>query len=116
MSAETTASANGRVARPSRIRIALAVVFGLFYAYDVWEVIESVAQIIGLGLGFTPVGWAIMVIAVLAPFACFAAAYVVGRRRSAWFAVVAYLAGLGVSAALFFSLTVLLGASGAVVV
>jgi hypothetical protein len=115
MSAEVQA-ADSVVSRPPWPRIALAVVFGLFYAYDVWEVVASAVQILGLGLGFSAIGWVIMVAALLAPFVCFAAAFLIGRRRGLLVAVLSYATGLAVSAVLFFSLTVLLGASGAVVV
>jgi hypothetical protein len=115
MSAEMHAD-HSVVSRLSWPRIVLAVVFGLFYAYDVWEVVASAVQILGLGLGFSPIGWVIMVAALLAPFACFTAAFLIGRRRGLLVAVLAYATGLAVSAVLFFSLTVLLGTSGAVVV
>ncbi len=102
--------------RPPWPRIALAVVFGLFYAYDVWEVVASAVQILGLGLGFSAIGWILMVAALLAPFACFAAAFLIGRRRGLLVAVLAYVTGLATSAVLFLSVTVLLGATSAVVV
>lgn len=114
MSADVGTSAVA--SRPPWPRIALAVVFGLFYAYDVWEVVASAVQILGLGLGFSAIGWILMVAALLAPFACFAAAILIGRRRGLLVAVLAYVTGLATSAVLFLSVTVLLGATSAVVV
>ncbi|WP_127793770.1 bacitracin resistance protein [Agromyces sp. LHK192] len=102
--------------QPLWLRATLAVVFGLFYAYDLWEVVESLVQILGLGLGFSALGWVIMVLALLAPAVLFAAAFLISRRRAVLVAVLAYLTGLAVSAVVFSSATVLLGASGGVVV
>lgn len=105
-----------RAGLPLWLQVALAVVFGLFYAYDVWEVVESLVQILSLGLTFTPAGWAIMVVAGLAPLALFAAAFAVGRGRSIPIVLLAYLAGLATSGALFSTFTVLLGVTGAITV
>jgi hypothetical protein len=113
--AEGTAAAP-RAEHPLWLQVALAVLFGLFYAYDVWEVVESLVQILGLGLTFAPVGWAIMVVAIVAPLALFAIAFAIGRRRSLLIAVLAYVTGLAVSGALFSTFTVLLGVTGAIVV
>ncbi|GAA1790800.1 hypothetical protein [Agromyces lapidis] len=101
---------------PLWLDAALAVVFGLFYAYDVWEVVESIVQLLGIGLSFSAAGWAVMIVALLAPLACFAAAFALGRRRGILARIALYFAGLCVSAALFLSLTVLLGQVGGVVV
>lgn len=105
-----------RAEHPLWLQVALAVLFGLFYAYDVWEVVESLVQILGLGLTFAPIGWAIMVVAIVAPLALFALAFAIGRRRSLLIAVLAYLTGLAVSGALFSTFTVLLGVTGAIIV
>ncbi|MDR5699077.1 hypothetical protein [Agromyces aerolatus] len=124
MSAES-ASAAGRAAVPADeraprshqplwLQVGLAVLFGLFYAYDVWEVVESLVQILSLGLTFEVVGWVIMVVAALAPLGLFAAAFAIGRGRSILIAVLAYLTGLAVSGALFSTFTVLLGVTGAI--
>lgn len=105
-----------RAAQPLWLRVGLAVLFGLFYAYDVWEVVESLVQILSLGLTFTPIGWAIMIVALLAPLGLFAAAFAIGRRRGILISVLAYVTGLAVSGALFSTFTVLLGVTGAITV
>lgn len=105
-----------RAAHPLWLQVALAVLFGLFYAYDVWEVVESLVQLLSLGLTFTPIGWVIMVVAGLAPLALFAAAFAIGRGRSIPVLVLAYVAGLAASGALFSTFTVLLGVTGAIAV
>ncbi|WP_395242822.1 hypothetical protein ACGGZK_11640 [Agromyces sp. MMS24-K17] len=101
---------------PLWLRVVLAAVFGAFYAYDLWEVVESLVQILAFGLGFTPLGWALMVLALVAPIGLFAAAFLLARRRGALLAIACYVGGLAVSAVVFTSTTVLLGVSGAVIV
>lgn len=114
--ADPTEARAPRAAQPLWLQVALAVLFGLFYAYDVWEVVESLVQILSLGLSFTAAGWVIMVVAMLAPLGLFAVAFAIGRSRSVLIAVLAYLAGLAVSGALFSTFTVLLGVTGAIAV
>ncbi|MET4157774.1 bacitracin resistance protein [Agromyces sp. PvR057] len=101
---------------PTWLDVSLAVLFGLFYAYDVWEVVESIVQLLGLGLSFSGGGWAVMIAALVAPLVCFAAAFALGRRRGVLARIALYVTGLCVSAVLFLSLTVLLGQIGGVVV
>ncbi|KQM83166.1 hypothetical protein [Agromyces sp. Leaf222] len=114
-SADDTAATRGR-SLPTWLDVSLAVLFGLFYAYDVWEVVESIVQLLGLGLSFSGAGWAVMIAALVAPLACFAAAFALGRRRGVLGRIALYFTGLAVSAVLFLSLTVLLGQIGGVVV
>ena len=117
MSAETAAvvpAARPRI--PLWIDVALAVLFGLFFAYDVWEVVGSIVQLTGLGLAFSAIGWVLLVAALVAPVVSFVAAFALGRRRGVVAKAALYLAGLAVSAALFLTFTVLLGVAGGVVV
>lgn len=101
---------------PLWLDVTLAVLFGLFYAYDVWEVVGSIVVPMSLGLGFSALGWVVLVVALIAPIALFSTAFALGRHRSAVAKAALYLGGLAVSAALFLSLTVLLSAAGGVVV
>ncbi len=118
MSAETAAvvppAADART--PLWLDVALAVLFGLFFAYDVWEVVGSIVQLTGLGLAFSTIGWVLVVAALVAPVASFVTAFALGRRRGVVAKAALYLAGLAVSAALFLTLTVLLGVAGGIVV
>ncbi len=128
MSAEQTPEASGPAVAaatetapaespvPLWVRAALALVFGLLLAYDVWEVVGSLVQILSIGLGFSALGWAIMIVALLAPVGLFAAAFVISRRRGILVSLLAYATAVAVSATLFSTLTVLLGAVGGVVV
>ncbi|SFR75104.1 hypothetical protein SAMN05428970_1854 [Agromyces sp. CF514] len=101
---------------PIWLDVSLAVLFGLFFAYDVWEVVESIVQLLGLGLSFSGAGWAVMISALLAPLACFGLAFALGRKRGLLARIALYFTGLAVSAVLFLSLSVLLGQIGGVVV
>ena len=53
------------------VNVALLAVFGLFFAYDVWEGIGNFLgvenQAVQLGLGITPLGWVIMYANVFLP-------------------------------------------------
>ncbi|WP_350349595.1 hypothetical protein ABIQ69_06705 [Agromyces sp. G08B096] len=107
----TSAEAPGRT-QPLWLRVTLAVAFGLFFAYDLWEVVESLVQLLSIGVTFTVVGWIVMGAALVAPVACFVGAFLLGRRRSVLVSALCYLGGLAVSAALFTSLSVLLLIAG----
>jgi hypothetical protein len=111
--ADTAAAAAS--ARPAffPLRVALAVLFGLFYAYDAWE---AVGNLVGLSqyasaldTSITPVGWVVLIAAILLPVGLFAAAFVLGRRRSLLMQAGFYLAGLAVSALLYLDIVLLLG-------
>lgn len=102
-------------ARPAffPLRVALAVLFGLFYAYDAWE---AVGNLVGLSqyasaldTGITAIGWVVLIVAILLPIGLFAAAFVLGRRRSPLMQAGFYLAGLAVSALLYLDVVLLLG-------
>lgn len=94
----------------------LAVAFGIFFAYDLWEVVESTVQLLSYGLQFTAFGWVVLAAAMLAPLVAFGVAFMLGRGRGVLAKIALYLSGLAVSAALFLSFSVLLGASSSVVV
>lgn len=98
---------------PFWLEITLAVVFGLFFAYDAWE---AVGNLVGLSTyasaldtTLTPLGWALLIAAILFPVGLFAGAFVLGRRRSPLMQVGLYLAALAVSAVLYLDLVLLLG-------
>jgi len=102
---------------PMWLDVTIAVVFGLFYAYDVWEVVESIsvyAQAASFGIPVGAAEWVVLVIAAIAPLACFAAAFVLGRSRGLLARVALYFTGLCVSGALFLSLVVVLLRLGSV--
>lgn len=102
-----------RTRTPRWITIALAVLFGLFYVYDVWE---AIGNLVGLTLtaqsldtqlsGF---GWTVLIFAVLMPLLVFAIAFVIGRRRSAGVQAVIFFVGLCLVAVLSIDILVMFG-------
>lgn len=89
------------------LSLVVAALFGLFYAYDVWEAIGNLfllpAQLGQLGLEkYTP--WAVLWIGLAVPAIVFAAAIVVGRRRGVLARALILLVGLAVSGGLTMTL------------
>lgn len=83
---------------PTWVVVVIAVVFGLFYAYAVWNAVDFlVAQASG-PLGLNGYGWFVLLLAVLFPLLAFGVAFALGWRRSWWEFALVLLAGLGVVA------------------
>ncbi|RLP70037.1 hypothetical protein D9V30_05055 [Mycetocola reblochoni] len=82
--------------------IVLAIPFGLLLAYDVFEAIGNLIG--GLSLAgsldttLSPIGWAALILGVVAPVALFLLAAILGRGRDLLARVLLYLAALGLSA------------------
>lgn len=98
---ETGAS---RPATPLWLAVAIAVVFGVFYAYDVWE---AVGNLVGLNLyagqlevALTGYGVALLVVGIAMPLIFYATAFWLGRRRGPLAQVVLFLAGYALVQAL----------------
>jgi hypothetical protein len=98
--------------------IAVAILFGLFFAYDLFEAVTNLVELpaqIGQanefaadnGLQPIEVPWAILVANTALPIAAFAIAWWVGRRRSIGQQVLLYAVALAVVAALTLTLTAL---------
>ena len=83
---------------PRWLLLTIAIAFGLFYAYDVWE---AVGNLVGLNLqaqsfatqlsGF---GWAVLIFGVLLPVVVYALAYWLGRNRAFGVQALTLLVGL----------------------
>ncbi|KFF60168.1 hypothetical protein JF66_06095 [Cryobacterium sp. MLB-32] len=87
---------------PAWLAVTLAVLFGLFYAYDVWEAVGNLlglsTTVQSLDTQFSAFGWVVLIGAIVVPVGLFAGAFVLGRSRAPLGQVLLYLAGLGVSA------------------
>ncbi|GAB3616769.1 hypothetical protein GCM10027416_13260 [Okibacterium endophyticum] len=98
---------------PLWLQYALLVVFGLFFAYDVWEAVGNLLVIAAtasaLETSVTALGWVILVLSALLPLIAFGAAYLIGRRRGPISQVLLYLTALGTSAATYLSVGSLFG-------
>lgn len=100
-----TAVAERNPFRPTWLLGTVAVLFGLFYAYDVWEAVDRWLQWSSL---YAEIGqtlpWGAYLAMVLAPFAVYLAAMIAGRKRSIGSLAIMLAVGLAVSAVLALSL------------
>lgn len=81
--------------------IAVAIAFGLVFAYYVWDAVQNMLQLPTIyelsGLKASGIPWWLLIVVLVLPIALYAAAFVLGRRY-----------GIAVRALLFFvALTVL---------
>lgn len=76
---------------PVWVVVAISVVFGLFYAYALWNALAFlIAQASG-PLGLNGYGWFVLLLAVVFPVGVFGAAFALSWRRPAWqFALVLF--------------------------
>jgi len=93
-----------RSATPLWLVVTIAVVFGVFYAYDVWE---AVGNLVGLNLyagqlevALTAYGVALLVVGIAVPFLAYATAFWLGRHRGPLAQIVLFLAGYALVQAL----------------
>lgn len=103
---------------PQWLAVAIAVLFGLFYAYDAWEAVgnlvglNSAAQSLDTQLsGF---GWGVLIVGALMPVVVYAIAFRLGRNRGAGAQALLLLAGLCLVAA--FSLDIFMFGLGSLIV
>ncbi|MET0989467.1 MAG: hypothetical protein ABWY54_02345 [Glaciihabitans sp.] len=109
MTETTTPGVRARIAKGTTV--AIAALFGLFYAYFLFDAIRSLielpAQYELVGVGRENAPWTLLVMGVIIPVVVFLAAMVVGRRRSVGNKAVIYLVGLGAVACLGLSVIAL---------
>ncbi|MET1015440.1 MAG: hypothetical protein ABWX76_01395 [Leifsonia flava] len=102
-----------RTATPRWLTLTLAILFGLLFAYDVWEAVGNLAGVSiiasGLETSINAVGWVVLILGILLPVVVFALAFLLGRKRDVLSQVLLYLAGLGAVAAVSLSLLALFG-------
>ncbi|MFP7833966.1 hypothetical protein [Marisediminicola sp. LYQ134] len=104
--------------RMSLVRWAVVILFGLLFAYDLFEALANLTGVLAVvdaenavrasvDLDLISPPWALLVVTIVLPVAGFAIAALVGRRHSATTAALVFAAGLAVVAALTASLTAL---------
>jgi hypothetical protein len=102
MSDATTPAAASASASPRRtptwIVVAISVVFGLFYAYALWNAVAFLVTQATGPLGLNGYGWFVLLLAVAFPLIAFGIAFALGWRRRAWQFALVLLTGLCVVA------------------
>ncbi len=95
-----TAGASGAAPRPATplwLAVTIAAIFGVLYAYDVWEAVRDlvgVSLMVGdLGVSLAGIGVALLIAALLVPLIVYALAFWLGYRRGPLAQVVLFLAG-----------------------
>ncbi|WEG07420.1 hypothetical protein PU630_09070 [Microbacterium horticulturae] len=83
---------------PGWLRAAVVGVFGLLYAYIVWNAVAFLVVQAGGSLGLSALGWFVLLFAVVFPIVVFVGAVAVGRRRRLGALSLVMLAGLALSA------------------
>ncbi|RLP76533.1 hypothetical protein D9V32_06695 [Mycetocola tolaasinivorans] len=90
------------------IQIAITVVFGLLFAYQVWGGVGSAItlprQVAAIGGSISALGWTMIILSIVAPLVAFYVSYRVGRRRGWISMILTYLVGVAASFAIALSI------------
>ncbi|HYI32785.1 MAG TPA: hypothetical protein VEX88_04915 [Glaciibacter sp.] len=104
---------------PRWLSFVVASLFGLFFAYDLWEAVGNLvglsATAANLGTTLSAFGWTVLVVGLLLPAAIFAAAVWLGRRRNVGVQALLLLAGLCLSAVASLNIYALFGLGNLIV-
>jgi hypothetical protein len=103
-------TATGRTGRLGWLSLAVAVLFGLFYVYDLFEAISNVVGVTSqinlynearavVKLASVPIPWVWLVIDVLLAPVVFVLAFIIGRRKPVLLTVLIFVIGLTLVAA-----------------
>jgi hypothetical protein len=117
-SASTPEPATGRVRPALRlgwVGIGVAILFGLFYAYDLFEAISNVVGVVAqinatngvrtaVGLAVVPIPWALLIVDLAIAPVVYVAAFLLARRRSPLVLALVLFVGLTAVAAMSTSL------------
>jgi len=104
------------------VGLVVAVLFGLVYAWDVWEAVGNVLELPGAIAQFNEIRavaeldpiatpWALLIAGVLTPVAVYAAAFWLGRTHSLVAKVLLFVGGLAVVGAASLSINALAASS-----
>lgn len=89
-----------RPATPLWLAVTIAAIFGVLYAYDVWEAVRDlvgVSLMVGdLGVSLAGIGIALLIAALVVPLLVYALAFRLGYHRGPLAQVVLFLAGYAV--------------------
>lgn len=106
--------ASGRRSRaPVWVSATIAVFFGLFYAYDVWEAVGNLAGLNvaaqSLDTQLSGWGWVVLIFAIVMPVIVYALVSWLGRRRGPGVQALLLFVGLCVVAAVSLDIFVMFG-------
>ncbi|HEX4443084.1 MAG TPA: bacitracin resistance protein [Galbitalea sp.] len=76
--------------------VLVAAVFGILYAYVLWQAVEDLIQLPAQFGSVTP--WWLLILDIVVPVAAFVVAFFVGRRRSLGGRALLFLVGLALVA------------------
>lgn len=89
-----------RPTTPLWLAVTIAAIFGVLYAYDVWEAVRDlvgVSLMVGdLGVSLAGIGIALLIASLLVPLVVYALAFWLGYRRGPLAQIVLFLAGFAV--------------------
>ncbi|MBB2974691.1 glucan phosphoethanolaminetransferase (alkaline phosphatase superfamily) [Microbacterium endophyticum] len=94
MASTTGTSAARRSALPTWLIATVSGLFGLFYAYAVWNAVDLLIRQASGPLGLSGYGWFVLLAAVFFPILAFAGALTLGWRRKIGPLVLILLTGL----------------------
>lgn len=113
MTADVNEQTAARPRTPQWLALVIAVLFGLFFAYDVWEALGNLIGMLSLagnlGVGLSALGWVVLIGALLLPLLLFTLAFWLGVKRGPVQQIALYLAALAVSAVLYLDIYTVFG-------
>ncbi|APZ34218.1 bacitracin resistance protein [Microbacterium aurum] len=113
MTADTTAAPRRAPQTPTWAVVTIAALFGLFYAYAVWNAVDFlVAQATG-ALSLNAYGWFVLLLAVVFPLIAFGIAFALGWRRVWWHFALVLVTGLAVVAVFWLNIVAYSAVAGA---
>ncbi|MFT3799416.1 bacitracin resistance protein [Microbacterium sp.] len=90
-----------------------AALFGLFYAYAVWNAVDFLVSQASGTLTLNGYGWFVLLLAVVFPLIAFGAAFAIGWRRRWWEFALVLLTGLAVVAVFWLDIVAYSAVAGA---
>ena len=98
---------------PTWAIVTISVIFGLFYAYFVWNAIDFlITQATGT-LSLNGYGWFVLLLAVVFPLIAFGIAFALGWRRVWWQFALVMVTGLAVVAVFWLNIIAYSAVAGA---
>jgi hypothetical protein len=111
-----TTTPQPRFPTPLWLAVTIAVLFGVLYAFDVWEAVRDLVgmtMLVGdLGVSFAGIGIAILIAALLVPLIVFGIAFWLGRRLGPLAQIVLFLTGYALVQALTLDLAAIFELGG----